>query len=281
MEIQFTNIGNLWVAEFEVTADFNLHLERENVGTLHFYQRTTPHGEYDYINNQGYNADDKVIDIDFQALVYPKWIKIKSAVKPLIATITTDGEVNEVVYQAKEIEITSNGTTEVTADTGYTALASVNVKVNVPSEGGGSSVSEDDILYYYLGSGTDSTFVINLSTKEVLYKHRSTDEVLFENDTVVFKVWNIINEIVGMSMLSTLPFIVERLDDNITANITSVTSKINYSYFGVIRNSLGAERHDTGSYPDRDGVLLLRDGGLFKLTTGHGKEYLINIQSND
>ena len=82
-----------------------------------------------------------VYDYDFSALVYPKWIKIKSKVKPLVATITTDGEVNEVVYQAKDIEITSNGTTKVTADTGYTALGSVNVKVNVPTEGGGSGSS--------------------------------------------------------------------------------------------------------------------------------------------
>lgn len=28
MEIQFTNIDNLWVSEFEVKCDFNIHLER-------------------------------------------------------------------------------------------------------------------------------------------------------------------------------------------------------------------------------------------------------------
>ena len=143
MELTFDKATG--ICEFEVTADFNLHLEREDVGTLHFYQRTTPHGEYDYIKNQGYNADDKVIDLDFQALVYPKWIKIKSAVIPTVATISTDGEVREVSYQAKEIEITSNGTTKVTADTGYTALGSVNVKVNVPSEGGGESMKFYDV----------------------------------------------------------------------------------------------------------------------------------------
>lgn len=86
MELTFDKATG--ICEFEVTADFNLHLEREDVGTLHFYQRTTPHGEYDYIKNQGYNADDKVIDLDFQALVYPKWIKIKSAVIPTVAMVT-------------------------------------------------------------------------------------------------------------------------------------------------------------------------------------------------
>lgn len=148
MEIQFTNIDNLWVAEFEVTKDFNLHLERDTEGRLDIYQRTAG-GDYEYIYDIGYLNKRTVYDNDFQALVYPKWIKIKSAVKPLIATITTDGEVNEVVYQAKEIEITSNGTTKVTADTGYTALASVNVKVNVPTEGGGES---GDTMEYFLNS---------------------------------------------------------------------------------------------------------------------------------
>jgi hypothetical protein len=145
MEIQFTNIDNLWVAEFEVTKDFNLHLERDTEGRLDIYQRTAG-GEYEYIYDIGYLNKRTVYDNDFQALVYPKWIKIKSAVKPLIATITTDGEVNEVVYQAKDIEITSNGTTKVTADTGYTALGSVNVKVNVPTEGGGESASTIEYL---------------------------------------------------------------------------------------------------------------------------------------
>lgn len=158
MEIQFTNIDNLWVAEFEVTKDFNLHLERDTEGRLDIYQRTAG-GDYEYIYDIGYLNRRTVYDNDFQALVYPKWIKIKSAVKPLVATITTDGEVNEVVYQAKDIEITSNGTTKVTADTGYTALGSVNVKVNVPSEGGG----ESNIEYFRYNSDIEkslSTFAI-------------------------------------------------------------------------------------------------------------------------
>ena len=173
MELTFEQIDGYWISEFEVSADFNLHLEREDVGTLHFYQRTTPHGEYDYIKNQGYNADDKVIDLDFQSLVYPKWIKIKSAVKPLVATITTDGEVNEVVYQAKDIEITSNGTTKVTADTGYTALGSVNVKVNVPTEGGGLS-------YKYVMFEKKEIFEVIYACASVVKGRPSDGEIGFE-----------------------------------------------------------------------------------------------------
>lgn len=141
MELTFEKQNNFYVSEFQITSDANLHIEK-STGKLQLFQRTIGAGDYAEIKDfdtSDYDSD-KIIDIDFQALVYPKWIKIKSAVKPLIATITTDGEVNEVVYQAKEIEITSNGTTKVTADTGYTALGSVNVKVNVPTEGGGESM---------------------------------------------------------------------------------------------------------------------------------------------
>lgn len=39
--------------------------------------------------------------------------------------------------QSKSVEITENGTTEVTADTGYTGLGKVSINVNVPTSGGG------------------------------------------------------------------------------------------------------------------------------------------------
>lgn len=177
MEIEFTNIDNIWVAEFEVTSDFNLHIERNAEGRLDIYQRTAG-GEYEHIHNTGYLNNKAVYDNDFQALVYPKWIKIKSAVKPLIATITTDGEVNEVVYQAKEIEITSNGTTKVTADTGYTALGSVNVKVNVPTEGGTTPTEPSNMKYYdcrpaiYQGKYFDYTMLPNIDFIKTIYNEK-------------------------------------------------------------------------------------------------------------
>lgn len=41
MNIQFKKEGVLWIAEFEATSDFNLHLEREGTGSLRVMQRTT------------------------------------------------------------------------------------------------------------------------------------------------------------------------------------------------------------------------------------------------
>ena len=40
MDITFNKVGELWEAEFEATADFNIHLEREKGGVFRVYQRT-------------------------------------------------------------------------------------------------------------------------------------------------------------------------------------------------------------------------------------------------
>ena len=64
--------------------------------------------------------------------------------------------------QSKSVEITENGTTEVTADTGYTGLGKVTINTNVASSGGGSGWTghadveglkaigwtDEDIAYY-------------------------------------------------------------------------------------------------------------------------------------
>lgn len=134
MELTFDKATG--ICEFEVTADFNLHLERESAGTLHIYQRTAGR-EYTFVDDQGYLSAKEVIDYDFQSLVYPKFIKIKSSVLPTVAIITTDGEVNELKYQSKSVKIESNGTVSVTPDAGYNGLSEVSVEVDVPTEGGG------------------------------------------------------------------------------------------------------------------------------------------------
>lgn len=75
MEINFEKQGATYVAQFEVPGDFNLHLERSNGGVVKVYQRGCSSGEYDL----AYTAVlDKIIDYDFGALVYPKYIKVVS-----------------------------------------------------------------------------------------------------------------------------------------------------------------------------------------------------------
>lgn len=75
-------------AEFEVTGDFNLHLERRSGGRFFVYQKTVADGKWDMVDDAD-NLDHKaVIDLDFTGLVYPKWIKVVSESEPTMAVVT-------------------------------------------------------------------------------------------------------------------------------------------------------------------------------------------------
>lgn len=88
MEIRFDKVGNRYVAEFEAGSDFNLHMERSSGEMILFYQRTTPSGRYALINNSDRQVGRDVIDIDFTAAIWPKWIMIDCLTKPSVAEVT-------------------------------------------------------------------------------------------------------------------------------------------------------------------------------------------------
>ena len=140
MVLNFTKTSALWVAEFIASSDFNLHIEGVKVRDLEVYQRGVGDGKYFIVTDAKENLSyaSEVYDMDFAALVYPKHIKVVCRTEPSLAAITTDGEVTEIKAQSKEIEVTSNGTTNVTPDTGFAYLNSVKVKTNVAQSGGGS-----------------------------------------------------------------------------------------------------------------------------------------------
>ena len=116
-----------------------LHLERDKGGFLFLYQRSSDGGSYDSVGDAKFAPHDSIIDYDCTALVYPKFIKIVSEVEPTYAAVVSDGEVTEIKAQTKEIEVTSNGTTEVAPDTGFAYLNSVKVKTNVATSGEGGA----------------------------------------------------------------------------------------------------------------------------------------------
>ena len=143
MTIDFLKKDEGWVAEFEATADFNLHLEGVVEGNVNIYQRTTASGGYTLVRGATpYPSYSNVYDFDFSALVYPKFIKVVCPVQPSYAEVMSTGEVTELKYQSKAVEITENGTTSITPDAGFTALNAVEVKVNVPQSGEGGSALE-------------------------------------------------------------------------------------------------------------------------------------------
>jgi hypothetical protein len=103
MALKFTNVGENWVAEFSVTDDFNLHIEREESGYLIVNQRTTAEGKYDSIRDGSFNYGDPVVDIDFTGVIYPKYIQVISKVEPTYAEVTSNGEVGYSEVQIMDV----------------------------------------------------------------------------------------------------------------------------------------------------------------------------------
>lgn len=88
MELIFREEDGKFVAEFTATSDFNLHLERKDKGSLALYQTGSQSGQYVEAYVVSGMLGEKVIDTDFGALVYPKYIKVVSGSKVNIATVT-------------------------------------------------------------------------------------------------------------------------------------------------------------------------------------------------
>ena len=82
-----------WVSEFEVTSDFNLHVERISGGRFLVYQKTVKDGKYAICDGLGRQDHKDTIDITLWDLVYPKYIKVVSEAEVTYAAVTTDGEI--------------------------------------------------------------------------------------------------------------------------------------------------------------------------------------------
>lgn len=73
-------------AEFEVFGDFNLHLERDNKGSITILQKTYKDGQYAF--NAEFINYHKNFDFDFTGLIYPKMIKVISDCQVQIGIVT-------------------------------------------------------------------------------------------------------------------------------------------------------------------------------------------------
>ena len=145
-------------AEFEVTSNFAIHIERTRGDAALILKQRTGGGKYALVDDFNY-AKSKGEVLDYEASVsIPKFIKIVSEVEPTLAEIVTDGEVTEIKSQSKVVEITNNGTTEVIPDSGFAYLSKVNIKTNVPQsgEGGGGSTGGVKIIYLNVEAARDA-----------------------------------------------------------------------------------------------------------------------------
>lgn len=175
-DIQFTKQGKTFVAEFEVNADFNLHIEKSQSGYLYMRQRSTS-GKWDSVRNFQVAENDYIVDYDFTALVYPKQIRLVSEYAPTMCVLTSDGDVIEIKSQSKEVEITQNGEMSVTPDDGFAYLSSVNVKTNVPQQGGGESGGSSSEWVYIRLADIESD-----ETKEIVRISSSLARVYVANN---------------------------------------------------------------------------------------------------
>lgn len=94
MELTFTQSQQTfdgkaaYESEFQVTGDFNIHIERKEGGRFLLYQRGIGSGEYAFVDEIGNQDHKAVIDLDMSALVYPKYIKVVSESEPTLGVVT-------------------------------------------------------------------------------------------------------------------------------------------------------------------------------------------------
>lgn len=150
-------------AEFEVTSNFAIHIERTRGDAALILKQRTGGGKYALVDDFNY-AKSKGEVLDYEASVtIPKYIKIVSEVEPTLAEIVTDGEITEIKSQSKVVEITNNGTTEVLPDSGFAYLSKVNIKTNVPQNGeGGGSTGGSGVEYIVFDSSNIAAITLSL-----------------------------------------------------------------------------------------------------------------------
>ena len=162
MELIFQNVQGRWIAEFELTADAAIHIEGVKEGDISLWQRSTASGKYAFVRDSRKTPTyGTVYDYEIPALITPKFIKVECMTEPTFAEVISSGEITELKFQDKTVEVTSNGTTTVTPDNGFAALNSVNVKVNVPQSGEGSGSASS--WRYYDVSGMDKAYNTQVS----------------------------------------------------------------------------------------------------------------------
>jgi len=83
------NEHGFYVCNAQVNSDFNLHVELEQEGTIVLDMSTVSGGEYE--TKWGARVG-LVVDKDFRAGVYPKYLRITSRTKPKTNCYITEAE---------------------------------------------------------------------------------------------------------------------------------------------------------------------------------------------
>lgn len=86
--LNFTKTNDVYISdEFQVTGNFNLHIERKDAGNLAIVQKTAG-TKFVSVRGTEYLSNYTFIDEDIQCLV-PKTFKVVSASEVTVAEVTT------------------------------------------------------------------------------------------------------------------------------------------------------------------------------------------------
>lgn len=157
MNLTFIKSNDRWLAEFKVSAEFNLHIEGVKQGNISLFQRTIENGAYAYISNAVPTPTSGIIyDSDFSATIYPKYIRVSCATEPTMAVVSSAEEVEQidVVPEAvdfsfrltmDETETSANGEKEGNYTGTYNTIAAF-AKGNGTVEDYGYSVKDEETI---------------------------------------------------------------------------------------------------------------------------------------
>ena len=96
MELTFLLDGNKWVTEFEVNADFNLHIEK-GAGSLSVLQTSVPGGKPDNVPTLRMSPEDEVMDKIIPVVPFPVTLTIVAYTKDApYAVISSEGDVLDI-----------------------------------------------------------------------------------------------------------------------------------------------------------------------------------------
>lgn len=87
-QLNFSLQDGKYVAEATANADYNLHIERENNGSITVLHSTVNDGEKVPVAHWDYTPLSPSLDEDFDGIVYPKYLKIVSGTPVTSGTIT-------------------------------------------------------------------------------------------------------------------------------------------------------------------------------------------------
>lgn len=87
MELTFNKVNNKYIATFTATSNFNIHIEQTG-GIVELYYTSVEDAKPKYLKALNNSKDEKVIDVDCEVLVFPKYVTLESSVLPTKAIVT-------------------------------------------------------------------------------------------------------------------------------------------------------------------------------------------------